>query len=55
MEGKLSDVVRSQFLLAQYGISIDESNSLSVFEFDAFLNLAIEIEEKKIEQKNAST
>jgi hypothetical protein len=50
LEGKLSDVVTAQFLLAEYGISIGESNQLCVFEFDAFLNLAIEKEHKKIEQ-----
>ena len=53
MEGQLSDVVTAQFLLARYGISIGESNQLSVFEFDAFLNLAIEQEQKKIEQLQA--
>ena len=49
MEGQLADVVQSQFLLCQYGISIDESNRLCVFEFDAFLNLAIQQEKLKIE------
>jgi len=53
LEGQLSDVVTAQFLLAEYGISIGESNQLSVFEFDAFLNLAIEREQKKIEQLSA--
>ena len=54
MEGQLSDVVMAQFLLAEYGIGIGESNQLSVFEFDAFLNLAIEREQKKIEAAEAS-
>jgi len=49
MEGTLSDVVRSQFLVAQYGINITESNQLAIFEFDAFFNLAVEQEQRKLE------
>ena len=50
MEGELADVVRAQFLVAQYGINITESNRLAIFEFDAILNLAVEHEKRKLEE-----
>jgi len=54
MEGTLSDVVRAQFLVAQYGINISETNQLAIFEFDAFFNLAVEQEKRKLEDSHSN-
>ena len=53
MAGSLQDIVFSQFMLAQYGISIEESNQLCLFEFDAYLNLTLRREKQKHEQAAA--
>jgi hypothetical protein len=53
--GSLSNVVRSQFLLAQYGINITESNQLAFFEYEVFLNLALEQEQQKIDEMKAES
>jgi hypothetical protein len=49
-QGDLSDVVKSQFFLAQYKISVTESNSMALFEFEAFLNLALESKQREIDE-----
>ena len=50
MFGTLANVVKSQFFLAQYNISINESNQLALFEYEAFLNLAMEEKQREIDQ-----
>jgi len=46
---ELSDVIKVQFLLARYGISIEESNRLALFEMEGFAELSIKHEKNKID------
>lgn len=55
MHGDLSDVVKSQFFLAQYNIGVVESNNMAVFEFEAFLDLALEAKQREIDEIEAET
>ena len=55
MFGSLASVVKSQFFLAQYNISITESNLLSLFEYEAFLNLAMEAKQREIDEINSES
>jgi hypothetical protein len=52
---ELSDVVKIQFLLAQNGISIEESNRLAFFEMEAYTELAVKKEESKQAQLDLLT
>ena len=55
MHGDLSDIVKSQFFLAQYNIGVAESNNMAVFEFEAFLDLALEAKQREIDEIEAET
>ena len=47
--------MKSQFFLAQYNISIRDSNELALFEFEAYMDLALEQEQRKIDEVKAET
>lgn len=55
MHGDLSDVVKSQFFLAQYNIGVIESNNMAIFEFEAFLDLALEAKQREIDEIESET
>ncbi len=50
----MEDVIRQQFLLSRYGISVDVSNRLAAFEADVYTDLAMEAEKLKAEMLNIS-
>ena len=50
---ELEGIIEEQFLLAQYGISVSESNWLADFEREAFVDLAIKDKKQKLEMLEA--
>ena len=44
-----TDVVQFQFLLSQYGIGIDVSNRLALFEAEIYVSFAQKAEQEKYE------
>lgn len=44
---ELHYVIQEQFYMAQYGIGIDVSNQLAVFETDAYIALINELQKNK--------
>jgi len=45
----MSDLVYQQFLLAQHGISLSESNEIADFEREAFVDMAVKYEKIKLQ------
>ena len=53
MYGSLASVVKSQYFLAQYNVGISESNQMALFEYEAYLNLAMEDRQREINEIKA--
>ena len=51
---ELHVVIRNQFIMAQYGIKVSESNRMAVFETDAYLRLIEEMQNKEEPQTNTT-